>query len=146
MTEMDRNSTLKAFELAHQVLISVPELGENERRKAPRYQFTVRRWIAPYDGSNYPDKSKFFPVRCRDLSRSGFSFVMSKEPEFSDLVVSLRKPPNRVRVSAEVAWCRKIRLLGGVHVKMTGDAGDDASNDQGDDAFLVGCRFKRRLN
>ena len=141
MTEMDLNSTLKAYELAHRVLVPVPDLGENEGRRAPRYQFTVRRWIAPYDGSNYPDKSEFFPVRCRDLSRSGFSFVMSKEPEFSDLVISLRKPPNRLRVTAEVTWCRTIRLLGGVRVKMTDDA-----KDQGDDAFLVGCRFKRRLD
>ena len=145
MTEMDWHSTMEAYEVAHRVLTSSPVPGQ-ERRGASRRPFRVLQWIAPYDGSAFPDKSEFFPVRCRDLSQSGFSFVVSEMPDFPSLVVSLGEPPNQTHMVAEIVRCHKVKLLGGGHIEMVDDEeGDGDTNDQGGQTFLVGCRFTGRL-
>ena len=145
MTEMDRKSAMEAYEVAHRVLTSSPVPGQ-ERRDEPRHPFRSLQQIAPYDGSGFPDGSKFFPVRCHDLSQSAFSFVVSEIPDFPTLVVSLGEPPNQMHMVAEIVRCDKVRLLGGGHIEMVDDAeGDGDANDQGGQTFLVGCRFTGRL-
>lgn len=145
MTEMDRKSAIEAYKVAHRVLTSSPVSGQ-ERRDSPRHPFRVLQWIAPYDGSGFPDESKFFPVRCRDLSQSGFSFVVSEKPDFPTLVVSLGEAPKQTNLTAEIVRCHRVRLLGGGHIEMADDAeGDGDANDEGGPTFLVGCRFTGRL-
>ena len=155
MANMDSNSTAETYELAQRALISslkqesgqmpVPEPGQ-ERRVRPRYPFTILRWIAPYDGPDFPDKSKFFPVRCHDLSQRGFSFMISKKPEFSAFVTSFGKPPNQIRVTGKIAWCKKVKLLGSGRIEMIDNAEDDGNtNARHDQTFLVGCQFTGRV-
>ena len=155
MTNMDRHSIADTYELAQRALISsleqqsgqvpVPAPGQ-ERRSRPRYPFTILRWIASYDGPDFPGRSKFFPVRCHDLSRRGFSFVISKKPEFSAFVTSFGKPPDQIRVTGRIAWCKKVKLLGGGHIEMIDNAEDDGNtNALRDQTFLVGCQLTGRM-
>lgn len=146
MTELDRRPALTAYEMAHRVLKSSPELGGKDGRRAPRYQFDVLQWIAPYDGNGLPDKSDFSPVRCRDISKTGFSFIVPERLDFPILVVSLGEPPNQMHMVAEVMYCHKVRFLGGRHIEMVDEEDDyDDENVPGNRAFLVGCRFKDRV-
>jgi hypothetical protein len=47
---------------------------------------------------------------------------------------------------AEIVRCHKVRLLGGGHIEIVDDAeGDGDTCDPGDRTFLVGCRFKGRV-
>jgi hypothetical protein len=145
MTEIVRHPAVETYEVAHHVLTSPPVPGQ-ELRGAPRHPFKVLQWIAPYHGSGLPDKSRFFQVRCRDLSQSGFSFFAPERPDFPTLVVSLGEPPNQTHLVAEIVRCDEVRLFGGGYVEMVDDAeGDGDTNDQGGQTFLVGCRFKGRV-
>ena len=149
MTEMDRHSAMKAYEVAHRILKSFPELGRQEGREsrvAPRHPFKFLQWVAPYDGYGFPNESKFFQIRCRDLSEGGFSFFASERPDFSTLVISLGEPPNQMHMVAEIVHCHEVRSIDDERVEMVdGEEGDGDANDQGDQIFLVGCRFNGRL-
>ena len=146
MNHPDQPGPMDAYQVAHEILTSSPIPGE-ERRGAPRHPFANRQWIAPYDGSHFPDQSEFSQVRCRDLSRTGFSFVVSEKPDFSSLVVYLGDPPNHIPMAAEVVRSCRVRLLGGGHIEMIDDeAGDGNSDEVTGQTILVGCQFKGRVN
>jgi hypothetical protein len=143
MTSLGQSGPMDAYQVAHEILTSSPIPGE-ERRGAPRHPFANRQWIAPYDGSRFPDQSEFSQVRCRDLSRTGFSFVVKEKPEFTSLVVSLGDPPNHMHMAAEIVRISRVKLLGGGHIEIIDDASEDDPDVAAGQTLLVGCKFNGR--
>jgi hypothetical protein len=105
--------------------VSVHELLEREargdRRKAERLPYVCTQLVAPTDGVKLPSPGDFLPIRCRDLSTRGMSFVWPVRPRFLHAVAALG------RSSLIVVMCRI------VHVTWE------------DDEYLCGCRFLRRI-
>ncbi|MGQ9506105.1 MAG: PilZ domain-containing protein [Thermogutta sp.] len=98
-----------------------------QRRRSPRYSFEAVEWVAPVKGATFPSLGDFVPIRCRDISKSGFSFWLDTPPDFQELIVRIQKGTNAVFVKAEV-----------IHV--TRHTASDSHK------FLVGCRFTERLS
>jgi hypothetical protein len=141
MGNVNQQNDLRIYKAVHRMLAS-PEGEHQERRGTSRYPFEIVQWIAPYDGSTIPAEADFFPVRCRDLSRSGFSFVTSDRPAFSSLVVILGEPPDLMHVEAEVARCTKLEPFG-MELVETGERALSPLDFGGSSgaSILVGCRF-----
>ncbi len=74
-----------------------------------------------------PAAADFRPVRCRDISRSGFSFWFDEPPDFRELVARVQHGTEILFVKAEV-----------VHVTRPEDGSAIG--------FIVGCRFRERIS
>lgn len=98
-----------------------------QRRRSPRYSFEAVEWVAPVKDGKFPGLGDFLPIRCRDISKSGFSFWLDTPPDFEELIVRIQKGTSAVFVGAEV-----------IHV--TRHAAGATQE------FLVGCRFTKRLS
>lgn len=141
MANLSQPNDLKIYKAVHQLLDS-PKMEDHERRGMSRHLFEIQQWIAPYDGSRMPAESDFYPVRCRDLSRSGFSFVTSAKPAFSSLVVILGEPPDLMYVQAEVVQCTKLEPFGLELVETDQGAVSPLDISGSTVATMsVGCRF-----
>jgi len=138
------------FKLIHQLVSnSGPEPGE-ERRESSRSLFESFQRIAPWDGGKFPQDSEFFAVRCHDLTRSGFSFLVPAEPPFGMLVAAFGRPSQETYVAAEVAHTEYVLLYPSGRVQRPDDAptGAGAGSPPAEPAtrmILVGCRFTRRV-
>jgi|YNPMSStandDraft_1061717.scaffolds.fasta_scaffold00715_5 hypothetical protein len=97
-----------------------------QRRRSPRYSLEAVQWIAPVKQDD-PGPGDFMPVRCHDISKSGFSFWSDVPPDFEELIVRIQKGTGAVFVRAEV-----------IHVTRHTDVDYQK--------FLVGCRFKKRIS
>lgn len=97
-----------------------------DRRRQQRRTFPYVQSIAPLANGEPPRSSEFRNVRCRDISGSGFSFVVNEEPTFKNLVVVFGSRPNMLYMKAAV-----------VHVT-SHDAG-------GKTQYVVGCRYEGRM-
>jgi len=98
-----------------------------EKRSSTRQRFEWAQRMAPVRQGRLPQPDAFLSVQCRDLSGSGISFYWNGPPDFSELVVALGTPPRLTFVLSRVVWFAPV-------------AGS------GRTAFLVGCRFLRRVN
>jgi len=99
-----------------------------EQRRSPRRTFRYEQLIAPLYSGTLPNKARFFPVECRDLSAGGIAFYLPDAPDFNALVVGLGKPPDLtyftarvVRVSEEetpdgLRWVIGAQFTGRVHI------------------------------
>ena len=117
-------------------------------RKLPRRSFRVVQRVAPRTGPGIPREAEFFNVRCHDLTRQGFSFLMSARPAFTSLVAAFGIPPELIYVAAQVVHCTDV---------LVDEAGRVRSDEQRDQApvaqrqdlrpmVLAGCRFTERLS
>ena len=88
--------------------------SQNQRRSLRR-PFACKQRIAPY-ASPLPDPSTFREVMCRDISTSGFSFLSTTDPEFTELIIELGVPPNSIYVVARVARVSQLPDNGGLVV------------------------------
>lgn len=138
------------YRLIHELVRAPDAGGEDERRGHPRRRFLVDHRVAPVRGEEFPDESAFIPVRCNDLTRSGFSFFFPSRPEFTNLVVAFGAPPETIYVGAEVIYCDDVLIHPlGVVERLGGDrAGPSRRSPEGAaavPAVLVGCQFTERL-
>jgi len=145
-SEIDANF----YRLIHQMLTTPHKEDLAERRSEKRRDYRAAQRIAPWDGSTFPGEDKFFPIQCRDLTRSGFSFLAATEPRFTAMVAEFGTPPDVMYVGAQVLHSVPVICYpSGLVVQMTGrsDAATLAAhpNERGRPMFLVGCRFTRRL-
>ena len=145
-SEIDANF----YRLIHQML-TVPRKNDGaERRSEERHHYRMAQRIAPWDGSKFPTEEEFFPIQCRDLTRSGFSFLAAVEPRFATMVAEFGTPPEVMYVGAQVLHSVPVICYpSGLVAQITGrtDAASLAAhpNERGKPMFLVGCRFTRRL-
>lgn len=145
-SEIDANF----YRLIHQMLESPREGVAEDRRSEKRRPFLAAQRIARWDGSRFPDADQFIPVQCRDLTRRGFSFVVSGEPRFSALVVEFGVPPHALYVAAHVVRTVPVVRFPSGQLKPVNRFDDPAerigpNGEQGVPMYLVGCRFTRRL-
>jgi len=138
------------FRLIHQLVSDSAEEADQDRRHSPRNLFEYFQRIAPWDGGGFPEDSAFFVVRCHDLTRAGFSFLMPTEPQFHVLVAAFGSPPKVIYVAAEVTHSEHVLLYPSGRVERpddgTGEAGARRSPaEPATRMVLVGCRFTRRL-
>ncbi len=103
----------------------VPESAE-QRRKHDRFDFPVLQKICPCRGDVIPGPARFFPVKCRDLSRGGVSFYLDFEPAFDRFILMLCHKGGTDYVLGEV-----IRLQ-----ELPADSPD---------RYLVGCRLIKKV-
>ncbi|GAB4143389.1 PilZ domain-containing protein [Thermopirellula anaerolimosa] len=97
-----------------------------QRRKHERFNYPVVQKICPYRGDVVPGAARFFPVKCKDLSRNGLSFYLDYEPSFERFIVLIRTGDRHDFVAGEV-----------VHVQ---PMPEDATG-----RFLVGCRLLKKV-
>lgn len=138
------------FRLIHQ-LVGVPcEDGARERRSSYRSPFHSFHRIAPWDGSRFPKDSDFLVVRCYDLSRGGFSFLLPSEPESKQLVAEFSNSADVFYVAAEVAHTEPVLFFPPDRVQRAcglgiTDAPPGCEMSTASLMLLVGCRFAKRL-
>jgi len=99
---------------------------DSERRAHGRRAYPYLQAVAPVNGEQMPDRRMFREVRCRDISRQGFSFLSPVKPEPKHIVVAFGSPPNLLYLLAEI-----------VHVSPT-----EFNSVR---VFHVGCRYVRRV-
>ena len=90
-----------------------------------RYRYDVFQPIAPFNGE-LPTAESFIKVRCRDLSRGGFSYFVDDVPNYESLIVVLGSPPDLTFLVAQVEHYREESI-------------------DGQRGYLVGCRFLEQV-
>lgn len=138
------------YTLIHQLAGSVVSDQGAERRDVRRQSFVATQRIAARRGDHVPDEPDFVEVRCQDLTRRGFSFLLPSRPDFDCLVAAFGSPPGEIYVAAEITHCCEVlvhpsglvqRLEDGVSPADREDPADQAATMM----VLVGCRFTRRM-
>jgi len=138
------------YNLIHQ-LVGTPRKDDPlERRTDPRHPFTAVQRIAVRRGLELPDESEFTEVRCHDLTRGGFSFLLPSRPDFDSLVAAFDMPSKTIYLAARVAHYEDVLVDSSGQVFR----GQDGSVDTGGAVagertvtpmVLVGCQFTERL-
>ena len=146
-SEIDANF----YRLIYQILEVQRDVGVQDRRCEKRCQFVAAQRIAEWDGSRFPDPEQFVPVQCHDLTRRGFSFLISAEPRFSALIVEFGVPPQCLYVAARVVRTVPVIRFPSGQLSQASRFDDPAARigpngERGVPMYLVGCRFTRRLH
>lgn len=120
-----RNVDAEFFALVHQVMQRAPA-GPVERRRGNRFAYDCVQWIAERGGAAPPEQAEFFPVRCREISREGLSFMSPRGLNDRSLFVALGQDANLLLLTAKVVYHQQI---------------DDGSRPR----WIVGCQFTGRV-
>jgi hypothetical protein len=92
-----------------------------EKRSQSRVGYKQSQRIAPLMPGQRPSLDSFFEVPCHDMSMGGFSFVLDRVPDFSQLVVELKARDVTKYLVASVVNHRQ--------------------SAKHDGSFVVGCKF-----
>ena len=138
------------FRLIHSLKASLQGQAPAERRDGSRGSFSTTQRIAPYRAGRFPEDSEFIEVQCRDLSQSGFSFLLPAAPDFTTLVAAFGTPPNMIYVAAEISHCTNVLLHRSGMIEnpddhAAGTTQHDADGRPPKPVAFVGCRFTKRL-
>ncbi|HUT09506.1 MAG TPA: hypothetical protein VMY42_03345 [Thermoguttaceae bacterium] len=138
------------YNLIHQLVGSPRKDDPIERRTDPRCPFPVVQRIAVRRGLELPDESEFNEVRCHDLTRRGFSFLLSSRPDFDSLVAAFDVSPKTIYLAARVAHVEDVLVDSSGQVLRGRDRWAEAGHLVADERtvtpmVLVGCRFTERL-
>lgn len=101
------------YELVHATLKQhglVDDRPQSRRHERTPYPFQQK--IAPYVNGRLPIPEMFAPVRCLDLSPSGFSYLANSPEEADSLVVALGKDPQMTYLSAQIIHQTPMTLIG----------------------------------
>lgn len=98
-----------------------------QRRRMPRFAFDSIQRVAPLSNGKKPNPGDFIPVRCRDISRGGFSFYLDERPDFTQIVVLVCDNQKCIYLTAQVVYVHEL-------------------DNQEKGRFLVGCRFLGRAH
>ena len=135
------------------VLRAVEQFGASstkERRCISRKPFGVVQRIAQAAGRKVPEQATFFPVKCRDLSTRGFSFIVKRRPQFKSIVLELGTPPDEIYLAAEIRHYTEVLVhaSGKVEVlqRQDSETGFEGPSEDGAEPWvMVGCEFTGRL-
>jgi len=150
MPGLGHQADVDFYNLIHQMVGSPCKDDPVERRAEPRRPFPVVQRIAVRRGLEFPDESEFTEVRCHDLTRGGFSFLLSSRPDFDSLVAAFDMSSKTIYLAAQVAHVEDVLVDSSGQVLR----GRDRSTEVGRPApaertltpmVLVGCRFIERL-
>jgi len=151
MPDLETEVDASFYNLIHRLTDAPPEDETAERRRHERKPFSSVQRIAPQRGPEIPDKSEFVEVRCYNLTRAGFSFLMPSHPDFHSLVAEFSGASDTIHVAAEIVKCSDVLVdsSGQVDRIVNGfkQLGDPVAAEQTTTPMvLVGCRFTRRLH
>ena len=108
-----------------------PGHGQKHCTKAANAAFRLRfdsiQRVAPLSNGKKPNPGDFIPVRCRDISRGGFSFYLDERPDFTQIVVLVCDNQKCIYLTAQVVYVHEL-------------------DNQEKGRFLVGCRFLGRAH
>ncbi len=138
------------FEMVHRIAGPLLDESKSERRDRDRRPFGVTQWIAPRRQAGLPDDSEFVEVKCHDLNRAGFSFLLPSRPSFTALVASFSTGAGRVYMGAEVLHCASVLVYPSGQIEHISGRASDVSyrgpnGEKGQPMVLVGCRFAGQL-
>lgn len=121
-----------------------PTLHYGRRRHVRYMADRAVLFIAPtHRYGEVPCPNSFFPVRCKDLSRGGFSFFLSEPPDFAILVVQLGTEQRPIYMEAEVVHFSKTeRKLSKSAWDLHGREYDSRFDST---AIQIGCQFIKRV-
>ena len=97
-----------------------------------------------YEPGQVPLPMNFFPVRCRNLSNSGFSFFFPVRPSFHNLVVQLGGQKNSIYMESQVMHVDPVRDIP-EHPSAWDSDGQEHKIRLGSNTFEVGCQFLQRI-
>ena len=101
------------------------DAGRQERRKSKRYPGTTMQIVvAPYAKPPIPPENTFQSARCCNISTGGLAFLWPRVPDFSQVVIGMGAPPNRILMICRVIHHQPI-----------------PENQE----CLVGCEFVKRV-
>jgi PAS domain S-box-containing protein len=103
----------------------IPAGKHSDRRQRDRRAFPYVQQIAPLVEGQPPENHQFRPMRCRDISPTGFSFFSPTPPDFQDLIVALGGESTTTYLAARVMHATIIERDNKV-------------------AYIVGCRYLSR--
>jgi hypothetical protein len=103
----------------------IPQGPKGDRRQRSRRSFPYVQLIAPMIDGQMPDDHHFRPVRCRDISPTGFSYLSPTPPDFQDLMVALGGETTTTYMAARVMHATIVERDNQV-------------------AYIVGCRYLSR--
>jgi len=134
------------YEMIHR-LGEGTDASPDERRSESRHAYDISQKVAPYDGHCFPAPDEFIDVQCHDLTRAGFSFLLSRRPSFTSIVVLFQGPNETLHFEAEVVQVRRALLQPNGEVEVLGERHSPATaiHPEAKPALLVGCRLVRRL-
>lgn len=147
MTTPGHDIDANFFSLIHN-LVGPPGPDESvERRTHERQPFQSIQRIAARRGLALPDESEFFEVRCHDLTGGGFSFLLTREPDFDSLVATFGTPPKAIYIAARVTHRAPVLVYPTWQIKrLDAPAGvPPPENPAAMPMVLVGCRFTERF-
>jgi len=138
------------YRLIHRLAVTEDRSGRKNRRSSDRRPFFANHRIAPVRGEEFPEDSAFIPVRCYNLTRSGFSFFLPERPDFTRLVAAFGSGDEALFVGAGVIHCQDVLIheLGAVEFFGQSRRRNESRKrvaDSGTPMVLVGCRFTERL-
>jgi hypothetical protein len=133
------------YNLIHQLAVSSRDDAGADRREDRREPFHATQRIALRRGPGVPEESEFIEVRCQDLTRRGFSFLMTSKPKFESLVAAFGTPPNVIYVAAAITHCDDVMVVAGDSGGRAGSRGAPSARPA-TPMVLVGCRFTERLH
>lgn len=108
-----RDESTAYFQMVHRLLEAQEDADKDaEGRAHKRSPYPRLQLVAPWTGGRMPEVAAFRPVRCFDLSASGFSFLSPEQPEGPRLVVALGSDPKLTYLTAEVVHETAVRLVG----------------------------------
>jgi len=139
--------TADFYRFIHHLTRANPRDKGTERRRQRRNAFRVVQRIAPYDADGFPPDAAFLRVRCHDLNRAGFSFLLPRWPRFDHLVAEFGKPPSLIHVVAQVVHAEQVAVYPSGRVVRLSPAAipGPRTSHTGQPMFLVGCRLVRRI-
>jgi hypothetical protein len=139
--------TADFYRSIHHLLRSNPRDKGAERRRQGRNAYRVVQRIAPCGAAGFPPDAAFLGVRCHDLNRAGFSFLLPRWPTFDHLVAEFGKPPSLIHVVAQVVHAEQVAVYPSGRVVRLSPAATPGprTSHTGQPMFLVGCRFLRRI-
>ena len=100
--------------------------GQIERRQSPRRPYSQIAYVAPCESDGTVCSDELQSVECQDISRGGIAFLLTRRPNFEQVVITLPMHDQWASVRARVIYYQPV----------TGRRG----------GFLVGCKFLERIS
>ncbi len=120
-----------------------------DRRREPRHVFAAKQRVAFSRGLTLPNEAEYLEVQCHDLTRRGFSFLLTRRPVMDELVAAFGCEPETIYVAARVTHSKDV--LVDAEGNVVREIDQRCCTDETGDTLgtwpmvLVGCRFVARL-
>jgi len=149
MPTHESESDVRFFNLIHQIAVTPPADDLAERRGRRRHPFTCVQRIALCKDPAVLSQADFIEVRCQDLNREGFSFLMPQRPDFTRLVAAFSSASEEIYMTASVSHWAEVLSYPSGRVEPLDERAPTLHKCDADGPpsrmYQVGCRFIARV-